>query len=108
MRIKFTFILLMVVGLTACSDFQEREYIKRELSGPLIKLQDIQHGQFYLYIADYKTKDTVRYALRISKFLRENNIQKGDSISKEAESHTTWFYKKEKGSYVRHASLYYY
>jgi hypothetical protein len=57
-------ILLFVLGsaIVACSDFQERDLIKRQLSGRLIKLRDITHGKFYLYIKSNETSDTLRYA----------------------------------------------
>ena len=97
----------LAFGCLSCADFQERELIKRELSGPLIKLEDIQHGQSFLYIKDNKTHDTVRYALRVTKFLRENNIHEGDSIAKESESYVIWFYKKKEGKYQKAVRLYY-
>jgi hypothetical protein len=101
-------ILFMTVVLTSCLPSKEKDFIKRELSGPLVKLEDIHHDQFYLYIRDNKTHNVVRYALYISKFIRENNIQVGDSISKEAGDHTIWFYKKKDGIFSRSANLYYY
>ena len=102
------YLLLSFVACWGCADFQEREFLRRELSGPIVKLEDITHGKFYFYIKDYKTKDTVRYALRsMSKFLKDNNIREGDSLSKEANSRLIWFYKKIDGEYKRKVQLSY-
>lgn len=68
----------------------------------MIKLEDIHHGQFDVTIIDNKTKDTVRYALRISKFIKQNDIQIGDSISKEADSRIIWFYRKNQKTALRY------
>ncbi len=108
MKVISSFCLLFcLLGAVNCSDFQEREFIKRELSGPLIKLENIHRGQYYIYVADSKTRDTVRYALRITSFVEQHDIQVGDSLSKVAGGHTIWFYKKKNGKYEKAAQLHY-
>src|SRR5882762_3408584 len=106
---KKVFIFLScLISYASCMDFQARELIKRELSGPLVKLEKDTHGISVIYVRDNKTEDTVDYALSITKFIEENNILVGDSISKEAGSHTIWFYKKKDGQFQKSAELYYY
>lgn len=94
--------------LTSCLDFQARELINRELRGPLIKVEDVTDGFYDLYIKDARTKDTVHYTLSISIFVEENKIQKGDSLSKYAGSHSIFFHRKRNGKYLEPVELYYY
>lgn len=100
-KLALVYLFAIILICSSCIDFQEHEFIKKDLSGRLIKLEDITHGRFYIYVKENETGDTLRYALRLSKFLREHDVQVGDSISKIANSNLVWFYKKRNGKFFR-------
>src|SRR5687767_8415090 len=78
---------------------QEDDLIKREISGILITVKDLQRGNYILRIKQHETGEELEYHLQISRFMKENNIQVNDSISKDANSHTLNFFKKKHGIY---------
>lgn len=89
-------------------DSQAADFLKREINGVLIKIEDITHGEYTLTIRQNETNEILEYYLYISKFVRDNNIQELDSISKPANAHTIDFYKKRDGKYYKCCELYYY
>jgi len=54
-----------------------------------------------MYVKENETGDTLRFALRLSYFLREHDVQVGDSISKIANSNIVWFYRKRNGEFLK-------
>jgi len=74
---------------------EEEEFIKSEINGIIINLRDQQHGEFRFTIRQSTTKEMVAYSLSVGKFVKENGIQEQDSISKGANSHVIYFYKKK-------------
>jgi hypothetical protein len=86
---------------------QENDLIKREISGILVTVKDLQHGDYTIRIKQHNTGKEMEYYLQISRFIKENNIQVNDSISKEANSHTLNFYRKKDGIYEKYCDLYY-
>ena len=87
---------------------QEQAFIEKEIHGVIIKISDSQRGEYSLQIKESATGSLVQYSLSISDFLKENNIQINDSLSKGPNSHDVLFYKHQNGSYGDPISLYYY
>lgn len=89
-------------------DSQSADFIKREIHGVLTKIHDDTHGEYTITIRQHGTNEILEYYLFISKFVRENNIQVLDSISKPANGHTIDFYKKKDGKFYKCCDIYYY
>lgn len=87
---------------------QSDDLIEREINGILINSKDITHGKYALIIKQHGTGEEIKYYLHISKFFQDNNIQVGDSISKNANSHTINFFKKRNGTFNKCCELYWY
>ena len=105
------FVLAMIVwGLISAfrRDSQAADFVKREIHGVLIKIHNNSHGECTITIRQHGANEILEYYLFISKFVRENNIQVLDSISKSANGHTVYFFKKKQGKYYKCCDLYYY
>lgn len=85
---------------------QRGDFFKQEVNGILIRSKDIYRGMFKLTIRQHHTEEEVTYSLSISKFLRDYNIQIGDSISKDANSRTIEFFRKSNGTFSKCCDLY--
>jgi hypothetical protein len=103
--ISFT---IWVIIPTIDAQKREDDLIKREISGVLIKVKDLNRGSYSILIKENKTGTELEYDLHMSRFIKENNIQVNDSISKEGGSHTLNFFKKKNGIYEKCCDLYYY
>jgi len=98
--------LLLAFLISQCQDLTDQEFRKRKLSGRILELTDIRRGHFEIRIKDM-TGDTLLYTLRRYSFIKENNIFIGDSIAKEANNRSVFFYKKVNGKYQKHTDLFY-
>lgn len=85
----------------------EREFIKSELHGTLIKVQDEKRDVYTLFIKNDTSSKVLEYSLFIGNFVEENDIKENDSVSKGANSHSILFYKKKNGKYQEPIELYY-
>jgi hypothetical protein len=89
-------------------DRQAADFIRREINGVLIKVRDDHHGEYTIAIRQSGSNQILEYYLFISSFVRNNNIQESDSISKLANGHTINFYKKKNGKFHKCCDIYYY
>lgn len=73
--------------------------ISREINGIITDSKDESRGSAYLEV---KTEnDTYQmHSLPLSRRIKINNIQLGDSISKEANSNIMIFYKRKNGEFL--------
>jgi hypothetical protein len=103
--------LLIVLGfltlLVRNSGNTDREFINRELMGILLEVKNVRRGNYVLTIKEYPTGNVVEYNLQISRFVEENMISPGDSISKPSNSGVVVFYKKLNGEYDKCCELTY-
>jgi hypothetical protein len=87
---------------------QEDKFIESEVHGVIVRIKDYERGRFGLTIGRSETKDTIEYSIYIGKFMKENRIKVRDSISKEANSHTVYFFMKRDSLFEKPIELYYY
>jgi hypothetical protein len=103
-----TMLISWIVISTYKGQKQTDDFINREIAGILIKSEDIQHGITDFTVRQHTSREELTYHLSVSKFFRENNIQKGDSIVKKANSNTIMFFKRFEGKFKKCCDLYYY
>ncbi|MBS1508655.1 MAG: hypothetical protein JSS79_18615 [Bacteroidetes bacterium] len=77
----------------------EADYESRAFHGRLVGLQYTGRDQYVLTIKQ-DNGDTLSYPLHITWFIKENNIQVNDSLSKGSDTYAMRFYKKQNGVYV--------
>lgn len=80
-------------------DVQKRDFIRDELRGILLELKDIKRGDYVLRISR-GSEDPRNYTITLGSFIEKNNIQKYDSISKDAGSNVVKFYKRDGEGFV--------
>jgi hypothetical protein len=96
-------------GMVSCKRFiSEGEFVKNEVNGIIVKLQNDGRDEYTLYIKEAKKRDTSEYSLTMGRFMKENHIQVMDSISKAANDHRIYFFRKKEGLYKNVAEPYYY
>lgn len=96
------------IALNGCKiQFDERNFIQQEINGAIIEVEKSQRGISTITIVNNTSKDTLNYSLYISSFIKESNVKVLDSVSKEKNSHSISFYRKENGSYKKYADLKY-
>lgn len=71
--------------------------IRKEVSGQINMLENINRGSYNLKIGDYKI-NSLPIAYEVEKY----NIQLGDSVRKEANSRIMIFYKNTNGSFEKY------
>ena len=107
-----TVIVVFFFGWIVSSVYKDKkqtdDLIKREISGVLIEIENATHGIYGFKIRQHTSGKELNYYLHASKFVRENSIQKGDSIAKESNSNTISFFKKANGSFQKCCELEYY
>jgi hypothetical protein len=83
---------------------EEKQFISMEIKGKILLLKHQGHGYADIRITRSQNNDTVSFMLHIGKFIDENDIQMGDSVTKSANSRTMIFYKR-RGEAVSSATL---
>lgn len=105
---KFNLFLssMLILGSCTIAD-SERKFIESELHGTLTKVQNEQRDVYTLYVKNHNSAKVFEYSLFIGNFVEENNIKEKDSISKEKNSHSIFFYRRKDGKYQDPVVLYY-
>jgi hypothetical protein len=101
------FFLYWVITSLVKRESQTNDFIEREIGGILENVKYDGRAEYSLTIRQHKTGEKLKYYLFLSPFIKENNIQTNDSISKEANGHTINFYKKKNGTFYKCCDLYY-
>ena len=86
---------------------QEKEFIKTEIHGVLTNIRDQQRGHFRLTIKESPSNNMIQYSIYAGKFFKENDIKENDSISKEANSYSVFFYRRKDTAFEKPVELYY-
>ena len=94
--------------MLSCKRFiSEGEFVRTEVNGVIVKLRNDGRDEYTLYIKEGRKRDTSEYILIIGRFIKENHIQVMDSISKAANNHRVYFFRKNEGLYKNTCELYY-
>ena len=98
--VALVLLIAYFLGTTLFKQFrQEADYESRQFHGRLIGLEDVGRGQYLLTIKQ-EHGDTLAYYLPIKWFIKKNNIQTNDSVSKGQNAYAMRFFKKQNGEYV--------
>lgn len=77
------------------------EFTNKKINGIISKSNEKNRGFHLLEIYDKTNNSTLSYSLPKSWFFKENKIQVGDSVSKEANSKIMIFYKNKNGTFEK-------
>lgn len=105
--IVIAFLIYWTISSFVNRETQTNDFIKKEVGGLLVNIKDEGKGEYTLTIKQHKTGEILEYYLFLSPFIKKNNIQINDSISKDANEHTIKFYKKKNGSFYKCCELNY-
>lgn len=82
-------------------DRQENEFVKNKMNEILVEVKDLGRGNCSFKIREHHTKNILAYKLSISWFIKKNDIQVNDSISKDENDNNIIFYKKKNGIFQK-------
>lgn len=77
------------------------EFTNKRIKGIIVKSNEKNRGFHFLEIKEKSTNSRFHYSLPKSWFFIENNIQVGDSVSKEAKSNVMTFFKYKNGKFIK-------
>jgi len=77
------------------------DYTKRPINGKVVSLRDAQRGSWFIDIDDNISKTKLSYVMQIAWYIREYNIQPGDSVCKTADNNIILFYKLHNRKYTK-------
>ena len=94
-------VIAWIVWSVLSDGFQREDLYKREFNGPIIKAEISTKGFYVFAIDDRTTATKLEYYLHMARLITENQIEVGDSVSKESRESIIHFYKKRDGAFEK-------